>query len=86
MMSAKLEVIVKFFASARDIVGEKDLTVELDKESKVDDLMEQLYDQYPDLEDMKEQLLISVNKDRTDKDENLKDGDEIAVMPPVTGG
>ncbi len=86
MMSGKLEVIVKFFASARDVVGEKDLTIELEKESKVDDLMSHLYDRYPDLEEMKEQLLISVNKDRTDKDEPLKDGDEIAVMPPVTGG
>lgn len=85
-MSGEFEVIVKFFASARDIVGEKNLTIELDRESKVDDLMKHLYDRYPELENMKEQLLISVNKDRTNKDEPLKDGDEIAVMPPVTGG
>lgn len=77
---------MKFFASARDVVGEKDLTIELDKESKVDDLMQHLYDEYPDLEERKEHLLVSINKDRTDKDEPLKDGDEVAIMPPVTGG
>lgn len=86
MMSGKSEVIVKFFASARDTVGQKDLTIELERNSKVEDLMNHLYQRYPELEEMKEQLLISVNKDRTSKDETLKDGDEVAVMPPVTGG
>ncbi|MFP4000535.1 MAG: molybdopterin converting factor subunit 1 [Thermoplasmata archaeon] len=85
-MSGKSEVIVKFFASARDTVGQKDLTIELERNSKVEDLMNHLYQRYPELEEMKEQLLISVNKDRTSKDETLKDGDEVAVMPPVTGG
>ncbi|MEF8835904.1 MAG: molybdopterin converting factor subunit 1 [Candidatus Thermoplasmatota archaeon] len=85
-MSEKSEVLVKFFASARDIVGKKNLEMEIEKDSKVGDVMENLFKEYPELEGMEDQLLISVNKDRTEKDEILKDGDEIAVMPPVTGG
>ncbi len=85
-MSDKSEVLVKFFASARDIVGKKDLQMEIEKDSKVEDVMDDIFEKYPDLKDMEDQLLISVNKDRTDKSEILKDGDEIAVMPPVTGG
>ena len=85
-MSDKSEVLVKFFASARDIVGKKDLQMEIEKDSKVEDIMDDIFEKYPDLKDMEDQLLISVNKDRTDKGEILKDGDEIAVMPPVTGG
>ncbi len=85
-MSEKPKVLVKFFASARDTVGEKDLKMEIKKNSKVEDVMENLFEEYPDLQEMEDHLLISVNKDRTGKDEILKDGDEIAVMPPVTGG
>jgi len=85
-MSDKSEVLVKFFASARDIVGKKDIEMEIEKNCKVEDIMESIFEEYPELKDMKDQLLISVNKDRTDKNEILKDGDEIAVMPPVTGG
>ncbi len=85
-MSEKSEVLVKFFASARDIVGKKDLEMEIENNSKVEDVMETIFKEYPELEEMEDQLLISVNKDRTEKNELLKDGDEIAVMPPVTGG
>jgi len=85
-MSNKSEVLVKFFASARDIVGKKDIQMEIKKDCKVEDVMANIFEEYPELKEMEDQLLISVNKDRTDKKEILKDGDEIAVMPPVTGG
>ncbi|MFW5945303.1 MAG: MoaD/ThiS family protein [Candidatus Natronoplasma sp.] len=85
-MSEKPKVLVKFFASARDIVGKKDLEMEIKKNWKVRDVMEDLFQEYPDLQEMEDHLLISVNKDRTGREEILKNGDEIAVMPPVTGG
>ncbi|MBS3790749.1 MAG: molybdopterin converting factor subunit 1 [Candidatus Thermoplasmatota archaeon] len=85
-MSEESEVLVKFFASARDIVGKKDLKMEIQQNWKVEDVLETIFKKYPELEEMEDQLLISVNKDRTKKNEVLKDGDEIAVMPPVTGG
>jgi len=85
-MSEKSKVLVKFFASARDIVGKKDLKMEIEKNCRVKDVMENIFKEYPELKKLEDQLLISVNKDRTAKDEILKDGDEIAVMPPVTGG
>ncbi len=85
-MSSEVEITVKFFASARDAVGDKNLKMSLKKGSKVDDIMKSLFEDYPELEEMKDQLLISVNKDRTGKDEKLQDGDEVAIMPPVTGG
>jgi len=85
-MSEKPKVLVKFFASARDSVGKKNLEMEIKKNCKVGDVMENLFEEYPGLQEMEDHLLISVNKDRTGKDEILKDGDEIAVMPPVTGG
>ncbi|MBS3782140.1 MAG: MoaD/ThiS family protein [Candidatus Thermoplasmatota archaeon] len=85
-MSEESEVLVKFFASARDIVGKKDLKMEIQQNWKVEDVLKTIFKKYPELEEMEDQLLISVNKDRTKKNEVLKDGDEIAVMPPVTGG
>ncbi len=85
-MSKELEVKVKFFASARQAVGEKDIDITIKTNSRVEDLMEIIYERYPELKEMEDHLLVSVNKDRSDKKDPLKDGDEIAVMPPVTGG
>jgi len=85
-MSEKVEVLVKFFAMARQAVGQKDMTVQVERRTKVKDLLDRLIEENPELDEMRDILLVSVNKERADKDHPLKEGDEVAIMPPVTGG
>jgi len=85
-MSKQIEILVKFFAMVRQTVGKKDMTMNIEKGTKVEDIVEELIQEYPDLEDIREILVVSVNKGRVDDDYLLKEGDEVAIMPPVAGG
>ncbi len=85
-MTEKVEVLVKFFAMARQAVGQKDMEIQVERRTKVEDLLERLIQENPELEEMRDILLVSVNKERADMEHPLEEGDEVAIMPPVTGG
>ncbi len=85
-MSSTVNVKVKFFASARDVVGSKQIEMDIKKGSKTKDVLETLIDKYPGLNDLKDQLILAVNKQTGKRDKVLEEGDEIAVLPPVSGG
>jgi molybdopterin synthase sulfur carrier subunit len=79
-----MKVEVRFFARCREIVGEKRKEVELEDGMMLKDLKELLMREYPDLKKLR--LLISLNHTYADPEAKLKDLDEIAVFPPVSGG
>lgn len=85
-MSNSVKLTVKFFGSYQEAVGEKKLEIETDTVSKVQDLIDELTEKYPNLADLDDQLLIAVNKTMAERGKELKDGDEVAFLPPVSGG
>ncbi len=85
-MSNSIQLKVKFFGSYQEAVGKKELQIETDKVSRVQGLIEELTEKYPDLADLDDQLLIAVNKSMAEREKELKDGDEVAFLPPVSGG
>lgn len=81
-----MRVQVKFFAAARAIVGQGEVFVDLREGSTVGDLIEDCFTKYPKLKEIGGSLLLAVNREFADRNEGLEDGDEIGVMPPVSGG
>jgi molybdopterin converting factor subunit 1 len=79
-----MKVGVKFFARGREIVGEKQKELEIEDGMMLKDLKELLIQEYPDLK--KEKLIVSLNHKYAHSEEILKDNDEVAVFPPVSGG
>ncbi len=75
---------IKTFGIARDILGSKELVLEING-STVMDLRNDLAKQYPTLESLKS-LFIAVNQSYAQDDTVLKETDEIALIPPVSGG
>lgn len=86
MMSSTVSIRLKFFASAREIVGKKDLVIDIKRGSKAKDVLDRLMERYPDLKQLEDQLILAVNKQTGRADKMIEDGDEIAVLPPVSGG
>jgi len=74
-----VRVTVKLFAGLRERAGWKEL--ELDGVERVSDVWPALQ-----LGDEPKGLLYAVNRDYADPDRPLADGDEVAVIPPVSGG
>ena len=81
-----MEVIVRYFAGHRDITGRAEERVTLDGGATVGALWEQLVARYPRLAAYSGRLLYAVNQEFGALDTELYDGDEVAFIPPVSGG
>lgn len=85
-MSEQITVNFKFFAYSREIVGEKNVEREIEKGMTAREAADELMEEHPELEEYKEQIILAVNKSTGMDDKILEDGDEIAMLPPVSGG
>ena len=81
-----MRVRVLFFASLKDIVGSRELPLEVADGSTISDLLSQLESNYPRMKDYRSVILTAINEDYVDKTARISEGDEIAIFPPVSGG
>ena len=77
---------VRLFARARDLAGAECIAVELPRGSTVAALHSLLATTYPAMATLLECSGIAVNHDLATAGQVIDDGDEIAVIPPVSGG
>ena len=73
------------FGIARDICGGSTFRLELPDQATAGQLKQLLTEQYPRLGQLAS-FLLAVNEEYADPDFLLSPGDEIAVIPPVSGG
>jgi molybdopterin converting factor subunit 1 len=81
-----MKVKTKFFAAIKDIVGTSDVDLELPAGVTAGDLFQQYCQQHPPLNRYAHNTMISVNLEFVPPETLLRDGDEIAFIPPVSGG
>jgi MoaD family protein len=81
-----MKVRVQFYAQLRDLVGMRQLDVDLAEGVTVLDLLEEIYAQQPRLRAHDKSILIGAGVEFVDRNYKLQPGDEIAIMPPVQGG
>ncbi|MCK4443470.1 MAG: MoaD/ThiS family protein, partial [Thermoplasmata archaeon] len=81
-----MKVIVRYFAIYREAAGESRVEMELDNGSTLGDLLEEIFEVHPKLEKWSASIVCSVNKKYANDDRVLVEGDEIALLPPVSGG
>jgi molybdopterin converting factor subunit 1 len=79
-----MKYTVKAFGIAKDIVGGKEIVVE-EPEQTVAALRTRLVTSYPQLAGLKS-LMIAVNNSYAEDADVIRENDEIALIPPVSGG
>src|SRR5947209_18620760 len=81
-----VRVRILFFGAARESATDE-AVLSLARASTARDAFERVLALYPDLRRFRSSLLVAVNQEYArDLDITLKDGDEIALFPPVSGG
>lgn len=85
-MAAPIRITLRLFGSLRESVGESSRVVELAAGSRVADLRAWLAGRSPLVETLGHRLAASVNLEIADAERVLRDGDEVAFLPPVAGG
>lgn len=78
-----LNMKIKLFGITRDIVGVP--VLELTDIRKVGDLKEYMMSTYPQIKKLNS-LMVAVNSEYAKDDLELNTADEIALIPPVSGG
>jgi molybdopterin synthase sulfur carrier subunit len=81
-----ISVRVKLFAAARDLVGTGETELSLQDGSRASDVLDHFLKARPELSNWKNHLRVAVNAEYVELDHRLQSGDEVAIIPPVSGG
>jgi molybdopterin synthase catalytic subunit len=81
-----MQVRVLYFATLRQIVGLRQEELELPDGLTVAGFKARLAELHPPSEKALESALVAINREFAFPEEHLKDGDEVAIFPPVSGG
>jgi len=81
-----VRVTVRLFARLRDIAGAAELRREVGPDATIRTVWTQLVNEFPDLGGYERSISSAVNADYARMDDRVQDGDEIAFLPPVSGG
>ncbi len=80
-----MQVNILAFGITKDILGKTLVNIDIPEGSSVKQLKEKLIVTYPKMQELTS-LLIAVNEEYGDELQIIQAGDEIALIPPVSGG
>ena len=81
-----MRVRVLFFGVLKDIVGTREESLEIEPHSTLASLFDAYSERFETLRDKRPSILFARNREFTTPDAVLADDDEIAFLPPVSGG
>jgi molybdopterin converting factor subunit 1 len=81
-----MRVTVRLFARLRDIAGAGELAREIAPGATIGSVWRQLAQEHPAFAPYERSISTAVNADYARMDTELRDGDEVAFLPPVSGG
>jgi MoaE-MoaD fusion protein len=70
----------------RDITGCAEEAIEVDQGARVDSIFERYAGQFPRLKELASSIVLASNQQFCDRSEIVRENDEIAFLPPVSGG
>jgi molybdopterin synthase sulfur carrier subunit len=85
-VARQIRVAVLFFGRLKEIVGRAEESMECDEGASVEDLFAQYVARYPELAKYRTSLVASCNQEFVAWDAPVRSGDEVAFLPPVSGG
>jgi molybdopterin converting factor subunit 1 len=81
-----MRIRLRYFASLRERLGRSEETVEVPEGATVAMVWNQLKDKHPELAVIERSVAFAVAQEYVDKTHPLQDNDELAFIPPVSGG
>jgi molybdopterin converting factor small subunit len=81
-----MKIIVNTFSSAKTICGFIEKQLDIKEKSSVGDVLRIIFNECSNLSNLKNKLLFAVNEEYCDENKILRNGDQLAIFPPVSGG
>ena len=81
-----MHVKVLLFGQLREIVGASEEEVAIESGACAADLLADYQRRFPGMEEFRPSIAMAINQEYADGSAPLRDGDEVALLPPVSGG
>jgi len=81
-----MQVTVLFFGLLKDLVGRSQEELEIPAGTRLETVFQRYASEYPKVQELADSIAVARNHEFTDPDAVLQEGDEVAFMPPVSGG
>jgi len=81
-----MQIHILFFGMLKEFAGRRDDSITLPDNATMADLLIHIERQVPRLKEVMPSIAISVNEEYAGPGAKLSDGDEVAFLPPVSGG
>jgi molybdopterin converting factor subunit 1 len=85
-MTAIVRISILYFATVKDATGIRMESIDLSDDTTIREMLSKISIIYPKLKHILNNIQISVNYRIVDFNTVLKDGDEVALLPPISGG
>ncbi|OCQ97923.1 molybdopterin synthase sulfur carrier subunit [Oscillatoriales cyanobacterium USR001] len=86
MSHPSITVTVKLFAAYQEAYGLSEMTLELPYETPVSQILQRLSMDRPELEKWRDRTRFGINLEFATPETILQNGDEVVLIPPVSGG
>jgi molybdopterin converting factor subunit 1 len=81
-----MKINVLFFGACREAINTSEWVLALEPPANVASAFAALCQTFPPLENFGNSLLFAVNEEHSRQEDPIKDGDTLAIFPPVSGG
>ena len=86
MSKESITITILLFGACRETAGVSELRCELVTPATAANAWEELKRRFTELERFERAALVAVNEEHADRNHPLRDGDTVAIFPPVSGG
>lgn len=81
-----MKIKLRFFGQLRELAKLQEMEIEVKAKTAVDDLKWIVGERLPALREHLKVVSFAVNSEYASKETALKDGDDVALLPPISGG
>ncbi len=85
-MPSQIHITVLYFAGAKDATGKRRESIKLPEYTTIRELLLEISSTHPRIRNILNSIKVAVNYKVVDVDTILKESDEVALLPPVSGG
>lgn len=81
-----MQIKLRFFGQLRELARCDETGIEVKNGTKISDLVSLVGDRFPNMREHLKVVSFSIDSEYASKDTALKEGNEVGLLPPISGG